>query len=51
MIISQKTFVTSYAQNGKIEDFAESVAECVKDKAKFEKNFPNRAAILAEILK
>lgn len=41
---------TTYGENSAAEDFAESIAEYVADKKEFEKNFPNRAAILKLIL-
>lgn len=49
-IISGKFSCTTYGENSAAEDFAESVAEYVRDKTAFTKQFPNRAAILASIL-
>lgn len=48
--ISLKDSPTTYGENAPAEDFAESVAEYVKDKDKFSKTFPNRTKILEEIL-
>lgn len=50
IVVSGKKSCTVYGENSATEDFAESVAEYVKDKTRFEKNFPNRAAILATII-
>lgn len=50
IVVSGKKSCTTYGENSATEDFAESVAEYVKDKRGFEKNFPNRAAILATII-
>lgn len=50
IVVSGKKSCTAYGENSATEDFAESVAEYVKDKTGFEKNFPNRAAILATII-
>ena len=50
IVVSGKKSCTAYGENSATEDFAESVAEYVKDKRGFEKNFPNRAAILATII-
>ena len=47
LAISGKKSCTSYGENASVEDFAESVAEYVNDKAAFTKDFPNRAAILS----
>ena len=41
---------TTYGENSAAEDFAESIAEYVADKNEFEKNFPNRAALLKVII-
>lgn len=38
---------TEYGKNSNVEDFAESVAEYVRDKEAFTKRFPNRASILS----
>lgn len=48
-IISKLKSCTVYGENSSIEDFAESIAEYVKDKAEFTKKFPNRAAILTKL--
>lgn len=50
IIISSKKSCTSYGENSPTEDFAESMAEYIKDKTAFEKDFPNRAAILSQII-
>lgn len=50
IVVSGKKSCTAYGENSATEDFAESVAEYVKDKRGFEKSFPNRAAILATII-
>lgn len=50
IIISGKKSCTTYGENSASEDFAESMAEYIRDKTGFEKNFPNRAAILATIV-
>lgn len=50
IVVSGKKSCTAYGENSATEDFAESVAEYVKDKRGFEKKFPNRAAILATII-
>lgn len=49
-IISGKAAPTIYGENSPAEDFAESVAEYVKDPAAFAKEFPNRAKILSGIV-
>lgn len=41
---------TTYGENSPTEDFAESIAEYVKDKNSFSRDFPNRAAVLASII-
>lgn len=41
---------TAYGENAPTEDFAESVAEYIKDKKTFSKDFPNRAALLSKII-
>ena len=50
IVVSGKKSCTAYGENSAAEDFAESMAEYVKDKTGFEKDFPNRAAILATII-
>ena len=50
IVVSGKKSCTAYGENSATEDFAESIAEYVKDKTGFEKAFPNRAAILAAII-
>lgn len=50
IVVSGKKSCTAYGENSATEDFAESIAEYVKDKTGFEKAFPNRAAILATII-
>lgn len=50
IMVSGKKSCTAYGENSASEDFAESMAEYVKDKTGFEKAFPNRAAILATII-
>ena len=51
IIVSGKKSCTVYGENSYVEDFAESVAEYVKDRAAFKKEFPNRTAILDALLK
>lgn len=50
IVVSGKKSCTAYGENSPTEDFAESVAEYVKDKTGFESIYPNRAAILATII-
>ena len=47
---SGRASCTPYGENANTEDFAESVAEYIKDKNAFTKDFPNRAAILSSII-
>lgn len=49
-VASGKKSCTVYGENSPTEDFAESIAEYVKDKNSFTKDFPNRAAVLANII-
>ena len=49
-IISKLKSCTVYGENSSVEDFAESIAEYVKDEIEFTKKFPNRATILAKYL-
>jgi len=51
IMVSGKKSCTKYGENSNTEDFAESVAEYVKDRASFKKDFPNRTAILDVLLK
>ena len=51
LLMSAKKSCTVYGENNACEDFAESIAEYVKDKAAFTKKFPNRAEILDGIIK
>ncbi len=51
ILVSGKKSCTPYGENNNVEDFAESVAEYVKDRASFKKDFPNRTAILDVLLK
>lgn len=44
--LSGKKSVTAYGENAYSEDFAESMAEFVKDPDAFRKTFPNRARII-----
>ncbi len=46
MTINGKKSVSTYGENSPLEDFAESVAEYVKDKTVFSKEYPNRSALL-----
>jgi SPP1 gp7 family putative phage head morphogenesis protein len=48
--ISQMKSPTKYGENANVEDFAESMAEFIKDMTAFEKKFPSRAALLRKIL-
>lgn len=50
-IVSGKKSPTTYGENSSAEDFAESVAEFVKDEAGFTSQFPNRAKIIKSIIK
>ena len=50
ILVSQKRSPTTYGENAPTEDFAESIAEYVKDPVDFVAKFPNRAAILAKII-
>lgn len=50
IVVSGKKSCTAYGENSATEDFAESVAAYAKDKTGFEKEFPNRAAVLATII-
>lgn len=50
-IISGKKSPTTYGENSSTEDFAESVAEFVKDETSFTSQFPNRAKIIKSIIK
>lgn len=45
-MLSGKKSVTAYGENANSEDFAESMAEFVKDPDAFRKTFPNRARII-----
>ncbi len=51
IIISGKKSPTTYGENSCAEDFAESVAEFVKDETGFTSQFPNRAKIIKSIIK
>lgn len=51
IMVSGKKSCTVYGENSNVEDFAESVAEYVTDRASFKKDFPNRTAILDVLLK
>lgn len=51
IIISGKKSPTTYGENSSVEDFAESVAEFVKDETGFTSQFPNRAKIIKSIIK
>ena len=48
---SGKKSVTAYGENANTEDFAESIAEFVKDPIAFRKEFPNRAKIIDTFLR
>ena len=48
--ISKKKSCTAYGEAAAVEDYAESIAEYIKDKTAFTKDFPNRAAILNKII-
>lgn len=43
--------VTTYGKNSNVEDFAESLAEFIRDQAAFKKSYPNRAQLLELVLK
>ncbi len=49
-IISGMKSPTKYGENSSTEDFAESVAEFVKDETEFTSKFPNRAKIIKSII-
>ena len=49
--LSGQKSVTVYGENANSEDFAESMAEFVKDPDAFRKTFPNRAKIIDIFLK
>lgn len=49
-MVAGKKSPTTYGENSNTEDFAESIAEYVKDRTAFEKLFPNRARILKGIV-
>lgn len=51
IIVSGKTSCTAYGTNSNAEDFAESIAEYVINPTTFAAEFPNRAAILASIIR
>lgn len=51
IIASGKKSPTTYGENSCVEDFAESVAEFVKDETGFTRQFPNRAKIIKSIIK
>ena len=48
---SGKKSPTTYGENRSTEDFAESIAEMAKDLQQFKTTFPERFALLEEILK
>ena len=50
IITSGKKSPTTYGENSCVEDFAESVAEFVKDETVFTRQFPNRAKIIKSII-
>lgn len=47
-VLSGLNSPTTYGANANAEDFAESIAEYVKDPDKFTKTFPNRAKLITE---
>lgn len=47
---SGRVSVTTYGANANTEDFAESVAEFIRDTVTFKKDFPNRAKLIQKIL-
>lgn len=49
-IVSGKKSPTKYGENANTEDFAESIAEMIRDYGEFAKNFPNRTNLLKQIL-
>ena len=49
--LSGKKSVTKYGENANTEDFAESLAEYVKDPVSFKNDFPNRARIIEIFLR
>ena len=49
LTLTKKKSCTKYGENAPTEDFAESVAEFIKDESAFTKQFPNRAALLKNI--
>ena len=50
-MVSGSKSVTTYGENSNVEDFAESVAEYIRDNSTFIKKFPNRAKLIEQILK
>ena len=48
--ISNKRSCTIYGGNSPSEDFAESIAEYIRDKDAFAKDFPHRAALLSKLI-
>lgn len=50
-MVSGSKSVTTYGENSNVEDFAESVAEYIRDNSTFIKKFPNRAKLIEQMLK
>jgi hypothetical protein len=50
-IVSGDMSVTKYGENSNAEDFAESLAEFVRDYGTFVQKYPNRAKLIEQILK
>ena len=50
-MVSGNKSVTKYGENSKAEDFAESLAEFIRDYSTFVQKYPNRAKLIEQILK
>ena len=50
-MVSGNKSVTKYGENSKEEDFAESLAEFIRDYSTFVQKYPNRAKLIEQILK
>ena len=50
-MVSGNKYVTKYGENSKEEDFAESLAEFIRDYSTFVQKYPNRAKLIEQILK
>lgn len=50
LVTSGKHSITQYGENSPVEDFAESIAEYIKNKEKFTQTMPERAKIIEQII-